>query len=342
MQIESRLALMYADARTMTEVFGPTRALVGSREDPVCCAAATALLLARCDQCVPQDWLACACSTLSTLTPTETLVGAMLAEPAPAPTYWKSVACAVGGRYGQKLLDAVLAELRAGMPSDDLAESLGHRSMWPRAACVRRADLVTGEEWATSQYRAWRRGLGLGEFVRVVAPMEDHLGRPRTLIVQFDGVGHEWSPDEAFVRMAGAAGACLWAAFRERFVAPMERSEQAMALLKPLRRKIAQLIVAGKSESQIGAIVDRSPHTIRDHVKAMYSLFEVSTRHELIARLSGVRRPSLSPGLPDSPLVREEPTLAPGAELKPASRRPSVSRARIAADAGENRRNTSN
>lgn len=333
---------MYADTRTMTEVFGPTRALVGSREDPVCCAAATALLLARCEHCVPQDWLACACSTLSTLTPDETLVGAMLAEPAQAPTYWKSVACAVGGRYGQKLLDAVLADLRAGMPSDDLAEAFGHRAMWPRAACVRRADLVTGEEWATSRYRAWRRGLGLGEFVRAVAPMEDHLGRPRTLIVQFDGVGHDWSPDEAFVRMAGAASACLWAAFRERFVAPMERSEQALALLKPLRRRIAQLIVAGKSESQIGAIVERSPHTVRDHVKAMYSLFEVSTRHELIARLSGVRRPSLSPGLPDSPLVREEPLVAPGAELKPRSRRSSPAGSRAATSPSRDARAATN
>lgn len=301
----------------MIDVFGPTKVLVGSRDDTAGCAAAAALLISRCEQERPQPWLACACATLASISPPEVVVSAMLGEPSPPPGVWKASAAGVGGRFGRKLLDAMLEELHAGLPSDDIAERLGHREMWPQTLCARREDLITGEAWATSKYRARRRRLGLGEFVRVIAPLEDHLSRPRTLLIQFDGVGDAWIPDERFVRMAGVSAACVWAAFKEKFVAPLERSEQTMALLSPTRRKIARLIVAGKTETQIGAMIGRSRHTVRDHVKGMYQMFEVTTRPELVARLSGVRRTTITPTVPESAYASEDPCDRTDPELKP-------------------------
>ena len=306
---------MFPDSRTMTDVFGPTKVLVGSRDDPACCAATAALLISRCEQERPQPWLACACATIASLLPEDVAVSAMLGEP--TPDVWKTSAAGVGGRFGRKLLDAMLEELLAGLPSDDIAARLGHREMWPQTICARREDLIAGEAWATCRYRARRRRLGLGEFVRVVTSLEDHLSRPRTFVVQFDGVGDAWTPDERFVRTAGVCAACVWAAFREKFVSPLERSEQTLALLSPTRRKIARLIVAGKTETQIGAMLGRSRHTVRDHVKGMYQTFEVSTRVDLIARLSGARRSTLTPTLPESAFATEDAGDPGTPELKP-------------------------
>ncbi|MBL0922752.1 MAG: helix-turn-helix transcriptional regulator [Phycisphaerales bacterium] len=303
----------------MNDLFGPTKALVGPRENPACCAAAAALLLARCEHGHPQPWLCCACSTIATLTPAEVMVSACLAEPSPDPPSWSSIAAGVGGRFGRRILDAVADDLRAGSPADDLAAALGHRAMWPDTLCARRADLTAGGQWASSGYRKWRRRLGLGEFVRFLAPLEDHLGRPRTLLIQFDGVGDAWQPDDHFVKVAGVVGACVWAAFRDRFVAPLERSEQTMALLSPIRRRIARLIISGKTETQIAEIVGRSRHTVRDHIKAMYVMLDVSTRNELAFRLSGAPRAG-PPPISMGPSAADEEETPPIPEVKPGGR----------------------
>ncbi len=323
---------MPVDSRTKLDVFGPVRALLGADEDLTSAAAISALLVARCDEEHAVDWLHCACNALASMTAQEVVVHLVIVEPVAEFPGWRTLHSAVAGRAGREVLDAIAREIAAGCPSDDIASEAGHREMWPETHCQRRIDIVSGERWAGSAYRAWRRNLELGEFLRIVAPVEDHLGRPRTMIAQFDGAEASWTPDEKFIRAASVAAACVWSAYRDRFVAPLERAEQSFALLSPIRRRIARLIVAGKTESQIAEIIDRSKHTVRDHVKAMYHLLEVSSRKELVDRLSGVRRRRSALHVADADLSPEEAEPLPEVKAPPAKPAPAPARVEREAD----------
>lgn len=55
--------------------------------------------------------------------------------------------------------------------------------------------------------------------------------------------------------------------------------------LTPRELEIARLVARGRSTASIAAVLFISPHTVRDHLKAVFTKAEVSTRGELVARL---------------------------------------------------------
>jgi DNA-binding NarL/FixJ family response regulator len=60
----------------------------------------------------------------------------------------------------------------------------------------------------------------------------------------------------------------------------------ATGLDRPLSRRLRQtldLLLAGEGEKQIALKLTLSPHTVHDYVKAVYRLFGVNTRAELLA-----------------------------------------------------------
>jgi len=52
----------------------------------------------------------------------------------------------------------------------------------------------------------------------------------------------------------------------------------------PMMDRVLRLLLAGKSEKQVAAELQRSRHTIHDHVKIIYRRLGVGTRAELLAR----------------------------------------------------------
>ena len=51
--------------------------------------------------------------------------------------------------------------------------------------------------------------------------------------------------------------------------------------------QVARLLLEGRPVGDIAAALFISPHTVRDHLKAIYRKTRSHTRHQLAARLSG-------------------------------------------------------
>jgi DNA-binding NarL/FixJ family response regulator len=49
--------------------------------------------------------------------------------------------------------------------------------------------------------------------------------------------------------------------------------------------QVLQLLQRGMSEKQVAAELEVSPHTVHDHVKALYRAYGVGSRGELLAKL---------------------------------------------------------
>ena len=86
----------------------------------------------------------------------------------------------------------------------------------------------------------------------------------------------------------GDAGSVLVTA-----VPPRPELAEAMALLTPMQQVVADFAAAGATVDEIARAIDRSPETVRSHIKAAYSRLSICTRLELSWLL---RRPAISYG----------------------------------------------
>lgn len=70
--------------------------------------------------------------------------------------------------------------------------------------------------------------------------------------------------------------------FDRLMIAPLRHREELLARLTDAQQRVFPLLVEELSEREIGDRLDRSPHTIHDHVKAIYTTLGVNSRTELL------------------------------------------------------------
>ncbi|HST38330.1 MAG TPA: helix-turn-helix transcriptional regulator [Conexibacter sp.] len=79
----------------------------------------------------------------------------------------------------------------------------------------------------------------------------------------------------------------------------------AWSLLTPREREVAQLVVEGLSDREIAARLVLSPHTVRQHLKRIYSRLGVGSRVQLVRLALGAEaRPEPSRGAAPAPAAR--------------------------------------
>jgi PAS domain S-box-containing protein len=64
-------------------------------------------------------------------------------------------------------------------------------------------------------------------------------------------------------------------------------SSVAAAKLTPRQQQVLESLLTGRSKKEIAFALHISPHTVHNHVKAVYQAFGVSSRGELLARCLG-------------------------------------------------------
>jgi DNA-binding NarL/FixJ family response regulator len=115
----------------------------------------------------------------------------------------------------------------------------------------------------------------------------------------FEEFQYGWRSALCALRLAEVTGDNEWLQRAAKKIAPWPRSwiardvaravaPPAVSLEKipPARRRVLDLLCAGRRNSEIAKTLGRSPHTIRNQVAELFRTFNVSTRAELVAVLS--------------------------------------------------------
>lgn len=143
----------------------------------------------------------------------------------------------------------------------------------------RRQQVVSDDEWYSHPaVRRHRLRYGIDHFVYSVYPLDE----PET----FSGVGlfrclgrQPFSPRDT--RLAHIVTSEVeWLHYADL---PGERGRR-VPQLTPRQRVVLMMLVDAHSKDEIAGLLHISPHTVKDHIKAIYKLFGVSSQLELIRR----------------------------------------------------------
>jgi hypothetical protein len=115
----------------------------------------------------------------------------------------------------------------------------------------------------------------------------------------FEDYHYGWRSALCALRLAELTGDHEWVERAAHRIAPWPRSwiarNVAQAIAAPAispeevpvaRRRVLELLRAGKRNSEIAKLLGRSPHTVRNQIAELFRTFNVSTRAELVAVLS--------------------------------------------------------
>jgi DNA-binding NarL/FixJ family response regulator len=112
----------------------------------------------------------------------------------------------------------------------------------------------------------------------------------------YDEIGYDWRAGRAALELARATGDAKWkeraaeklAAYPQSWLArepgrPARAVPPEAALLTPAQRAVYELLLLGRSTSEIAQEQGRSEFTIRNHVKAILKTFGLNSRTALLA-----------------------------------------------------------
>ncbi len=191
---------------------------------------------------------------------------------------------------------ARVAPFRIGSADLTLANACGG------LACARRSDLTPDHAWLESHARLHRAGVGIGEFARLVAAAQGDTHDATHLVMQIDGAERGWVPNASDLVALSSAGGALQVAFQQRIVMPTTHRRALLARISHAQAKVIPHLLRGLSERAIADRICRSPHTVHDHVKAIYGAWQIASRQEMIAlwNLEGISPIDLPRHLPQA------------------------------------------
>ncbi len=143
------------------------------------------------------------------------------------------------------------------------------------------------ELWRTAPIGTIWVGSDISDLAIGVVPIND-ASPARYVVVQIGLLGHgPTGPRRCGVENHGALKAILPLLARRASLALSTVGEGDIPWLTVREQQVIEQLVLGKSVRQIAEDLERSPHTVHDHVKSLHRKLGASSRGELIARALG-------------------------------------------------------
>ncbi|RMH27010.1 MAG: hypothetical protein D6693_06160 [Planctomycetota bacterium] len=128
-----------------------------------------------------------------------------------------------------------------------------------------------------------RSSMGLFAAARAVTPMR---GDDAFVVVELSGRTAGWRATPAHLRRCLFAAAVTAEAIDRRVQRPGSARDELLDRLTRAQRAVALRLVADAREEDIASAMNRSPHTIHDHIKGVFKAWNVHTRAEALWRWS--------------------------------------------------------
>ncbi|MBV8344872.1 MAG: helix-turn-helix transcriptional regulator [Candidatus Eremiobacteraeota bacterium] len=194
----------------------------------------------------------------------------------------------------EKFALPVLAEMFA---SRDPAVAMSYVAMFKRVGKSYARVLASHRDSRVEALEAYALG-------RVQLHLGEHVAARRLLERAwriYDELGIRWRAARAALALSQIADGPTWKARTSRAIEPYPRSWLARAVeapstrvrlapsprangLTPAQRAVFDLLMEGRKTAEIAKTLGRSTHTVRNHVKAIFKTFGVSSRPALIVR----------------------------------------------------------
>ncbi len=164
-----------------------------------------------------------------------------------------------------------------------LGWTLGEPSSWQGPQAARLADLPVGMSWAAQEAGRQWASIGVVELLVGVATIASRRpGRVVVVEVGRAGAGRAFE-DADSATLSGVLRAVAHRAQKAFGAEPIS----ANRMLTPREQEVLSRLALGESVKEIAIRLDRSPHTVHDHVKALHRKLQASSRGALIARALG-------------------------------------------------------
>ncbi len=172
----------------------------------------------------------------------------------------------------------------SGGPADHSVSGMGNGIIGVDGVRVARLrDLASWSNWPiTAAGKRWSR-LGVSELLVVQTPLvKEEPGR--VLCVEY-GVQRD---QPVFSRAEAMVASAVMGVLRERALLAFGTEATSMSNRVTKReQEILEQLTLGKTVRDIADVLNRSPHTVHDHVKSLHRKLNASSRGELIARYLG-------------------------------------------------------
>ncbi len=171
-----------------------------------------------------------------------------------------------------------------------------------RFVTVRRQDVMSDDEWyALPEYRRVHEPAGVDANLTsffVVLSQQRLFG---ISVHRPTGAPQFTTADRRRLRVLHLELARVW---RTRFAAPS--GDDSIRKLPERLRQVLWLLCLGRSEKEVAAQLDLSPHTVHNHIRRLHAALRVCTRSELVARALTCPN-SASPAMPGREMNRFRP-----------------------------------
>jgi DNA-binding CsgD family transcriptional regulator len=174
--------------------------------------------------------------------------------------------------------------------------------------CAIRHELISDHSWYSSQHvKQFRKAAGMDSAIYCTLPAPSRKSSTgKSLPTGWSvNVNRPWKATPFTIQErdflhAVFVGLLPW--LSQVWSEPQSDSQRRIASVPVRLRKVLACLLAGRSEKQTAAALRLSPHTVHTYVKKLHKHFQVSSRAELLLKVSAMQGQSpASSSIPTSP-----------------------------------------